>query len=240
MRRIVAALPLLLSAPCWGAVHFGLDAGAGQGDAFPLAGAARQSFDTAIAALGPASTLTFESLPVGNSTNLQPSSGVSLLLSGVDPSFNTIDTVLGLEGDSQIVGYNTTVGGTKFVRVAPSFGAGTVLASFTYSQPIQAWGAFITGLGTAAGNLFIEFVGVNGQTFNVVGSSSGGTAYFGYVDSDASIVEVRLSLRNVSGTRDIFGIDDVRSVRVPGPAAGSLLCMAGAAMACSRRRQPVA
>lgn len=238
MRRLIAAMPLLLSAPTWGAVHFGLDIGAGQGDAFPLADAARQSFDTAIASLGPASTLTFESLPVGNSTNLQPSADVSVVLSGVDSGFNTIDTVLGVVGETEIVGYNNTVGGTKFVRVAPAFGAGTALASFTYAQPIQAWGAFITGLGTAAGNLFIEFVGVNGQTFSVVGSQSGGTAYFGFVDSSASIVEVRLSLRNVSGTRDIFGIDDVRSVRVPGPFAGSLLCIAGVALAGSRRRQP--
>ena len=113
-------------------------------------------------------------------------------------------------------------------------------ATFNFNQAIEAFGTYLTGLGTANGELFVLFNDGASQSIPVVGSPSGGAKFFGFTDQGAKIVQVQLELRNViNGTRDIFSVDDVRFVLVPEPA--SLVLAVGlslGALACRRRQMP--
>lgn len=211
-------------------IFSGSDPGVGPGGARPNSDAAAAAFDAAAAALGAVNVITFESAPLGNFASLGVAPGVTAMLSGTDTDVNP--GVTNVAGDTTL-GYNTTAGGGRFVRVVPIFNIGTASLEFVFATPVQAFGAYITGLGTANGNLQFRFNDGANQSLAVGGSSNGGVRFFGFTDAGTSISSVRLELSGVSGTRDIFGVDDVRFVgagtqAVPEPGTLSL-CVAMAA-----------
>jgi hypothetical protein len=200
----------------------GIDPGAGPGDTHPNADAAAANFDAAVGGLGTLNVITFEGLPIGNFSSRQLEPGVTATLTGTASDANAgITNVL---GDSTL-GFNTTLGGTNHLRFVPTGTTSTAIARFDFTLPIDAFGMYLTGLGTASGNLHTTFFDGSSQDLAVTGSSSGGVKFFGFTDVGKKISIVSLELRGISGSRDIFGIDDLRSVMVPEPS--TLVLLAG-------------
>lgn len=224
-----AALALLLGAEQRASAAFvvitATDAGAGPGQPRPLADAAAASYDAAAGALGTTSLFTFEGLPVGNFTTLAVAPGVSVTLTNSDPS----STPAGIrnEAGSVTLGYNTTAGGSQYLRVSPLLGLQPVSATFNFAQPVNAFGAYFTGVGTASTST-VHLLLNDGTARDVIitGAPTGGATFFGFTDAGASISS--LVIQEVPGGNgiDIFGIDDVRyttAAAVPEPGSITLL-----------------
>ena len=111
--------------------------------------------------MGSLNLIDFEALSVGNFAALQVAPGVTATLSGTDVDGGIVAD--GLEfsslpgsfwGDAEVgVGYNTTTAGEQFIGFEPIFDIGTASLEFSFDFPIQAFGAYITGLGTADGGV---------------------------------------------------------------------------------------
>jgi hypothetical protein len=244
MRKLaLAAFLATLSCSAGVIVFQGNDAGAGPGSPRPQANAARDAFLAAIA--GSSSfLLDFESIPV------QYAAVINLTTMTLSQIGTTADADGGVStgatvGANATLGYNTTPGGEKFLRITPIFDIGTAGARLTFNTPVEFFGVFITGLGTAAGNLTIEFN--NGAAFAlpVQGTTTGGVNFIGFTTFGAPITYVDMVLRGVTGSRDIFALDDiitglqptyVSSGDVPEPTTLSLAGVALAGLAILRRR----
>jgi hypothetical protein len=195
----------------------GKDIGASPTDPRPNSDASAAAFDAAAGTLGSLNLIDFESLPVGNFNAIDVAPGVTVTLTNTSSDADA--GITNVPGDN-ILGYNTTAGGNQFLRTVPIFDIGTVTVDFSFAQMIQAFGLYLTGLGTANGNLNVLFDDGTSQLLPVVGNPSGGVQFFGFTDAGKNIMDVSLQLSNVVGSRDIFGIDDVRfvsSTSVPEP-----------------------
>lgn len=188
-------------------VYFGGDPGAGPGSPRPNSNATAAAFDTAASSLGVLNIINFENLPTGNFNSLTVVPGVTVTLSGT-----ANDTYPGISTDNNVIwGYNVTAGGMKHLRVVPIFHIGTASARFAFDIPIQAFGAYLTGVGTANGNLHVVFTDGGQQDLPVRGYTNGGVQFHGFTSAGSSIISVTMELREVVGSsRDIFGVDDVR------------------------------
>lgn len=101
----------------------------------------------------------------------------------------------------------------KYLGMALVFEVGTVTLDFSFDEPIQAFGTYIIGLGSANGDLVVEFADETAQSISVEGDARGGAQFFGFAAPGASISRVSLILRNVrGGSRDNYSVDDVRYV----------------------------
>lgn len=220
---------VLLAAPVQASlvVFSGADVGAGSADPRPNADAAAAAFDAAAALLGPTGLITFESAPLGSFTNLTVAPGVTM--DGTDVTSNpqtVLNAPFGLP--DQLYGYNTTPGGSQFVNLY----GGTL--TFTFASPIQAFGAYFSGLQLAGET--ITFDDGSTQTVDIpsLPISDGGIAFVGFTDAGKSIVSVQI---NVSG--DIVAVDDVRytlSNPVPEPSTLAVAGLGGLGMIAYARR----
>lgn len=204
----VAVLGLLVSPAHAGLVVFSaFDNAAGPTDPRPLSNAAAASFDAAAAAIGPASTITFESAPVGSFHNLTVAPGVSINgtdAAGVD---QTIRNTSNFPTNPALDGYNTTAGGANFVEMV----AGNLV--FTFSNPTQFFGAYFTGVQTTFFTDTITFFDGTSQSITIPGSvSAGGVAFTGFTDAGALISSIKVTAGTVGpgGAGDFIGVDDVR------------------------------
>jgi hypothetical protein len=245
LRRVLRhtmVVALLLGAAAEGSaapiLFSGSDPGVGPGGARPNSNAAAASFDAAAGLLGSASLINFEGLAVGNFASLLVAPGVTVTLSGTVGDTNAGITNV---GDTTALGYNTTTGGSQHLRFVPDFNILTTTATFAFAQPIRAFGAFFTGVGTAAGAVQLIFDDGSLQTLTVPGSPTGGVGFFGFTDAGASIASVVVTETRSSDARDVFGIDDVRAVSavsaVPEPASLTLVGIGLAALARRRYRR---
>ena len=191
---------------------YGIDPGAGPGDLRPNADGAATSFASVAGVLGPVQTIDFEDQPYGDFTSLSVYPGVTAELSGTDPGGGILPDPT--TSDPVRIGYNTTSGGEKHLGVWPEWNVGTCFLRFTFDNAIQAFGTYVTGLGTANGDLFVEYVLGGTQSIPVAGADAGGVLYFGLVEPGAAIAAITLRLNNVVSTRDIFGVDDVSFVGI--------------------------
>ncbi|MEL7503526.1 MAG: PTPA-CTERM sorting domain-containing protein [Cyanobacteria bacterium J06554_6] len=168
----------------------------------PNSAAAAADFDTAAGALGTVNIIDFEGATAGSNSLPQTINGVSISGDGfVDdrPFFNTI-------------GGNTTLGGSQYIRTVADQ---TIVFDFG-SNPVQAFGAFIGGLGTglSPGEALLQYDNGTLQTFNLsasIGTDAGGVGFFGFTDAGASINSVAFISATGSGA-DVYSIDDVRYV----------------------------
>lgn len=239
------ALGLALAMACSGAIitYEGRDAGVGPGGARPNSDLAQSNFLAAVAAATPF-TLDFESIPVqySNSINL-----TTMTLFQVGTANESNAGVTDVPGDATL-GYNTTSGGSHFLRIVPQFGIGTAGARLVFNSPVEFFGAYFTGLGTAAGSLTVEFD--NGDpagpfAYPVVGGDGGGVNFFGFTTFGAPITEVTMVLRGVTAdSRDIYSIDDITTGLegryvgdVPEPSTYMLLASGLAGFAFLRRKR---
>jgi hypothetical protein len=203
----VSAIALSASAANAVVVTFGAtDPGANSTDPHPNSNAEAAVFDTAASALGTENLITFESAPVGPFSSLTVAPGVTLTgtdYTGANQSIRNspIDT------PDALFGYNTTVGGTNFLYVNAGF------VTFTFATPIQAWGAYITGLQLDGET--VNFSDGSSQSLAIPnpGVGIGGAEFFGFTDAGKMISSIEVDTRNPSNTLgDFIGIDDVRYV----------------------------
>ena len=215
----------------------GGDTGVAAGGARPNSDAAAALFD---AAVGSFTLITFESLAVGNFAALGVAPGVTATLTNAENAFcngicGTNDTDLG---------YNTTGGGSKYVRVVPPFNsaAGATL-TFSFTTPIDAFGAYFTGTESGfPGLVNVNFNDGSSQAFNLPeNGAGGGVLFWGFTDFGASILSVSVNGGATAGSRDIFGVDDVRfrAAAVPEPGTLTLFASGVAAFLVARRRRLV-
>jgi hypothetical protein len=209
----MAGGPVAIAAP---QIFTGSDPGANSTDPRPLSNAAAAAFDTVAASLSPLSVITFESAPVGTFSSLQVAPGV--VLSGED-GVQIRDTPF--NQPESIYGYNTTPGGSHF---ASNDLLGTSLITFSFSQPISAFGAYISGVQNSGETVIFS----DGSTETVpipAGGFSGGIVFVGLIDPDSLFTRVTINVAFALGASDIVGVDDVRfpAAVVPEPSSMTLL-----------------
>lgn len=209
----VVSLHSAMAAPI---IYEAIDPAVGPGDPRPNSDNKASEFDADAGVLGDISIIDFEGLPVGNFGTLTVAPGVDVTLNGTaNEPYGGISTT-----EDVILGYNTTSGGAKHLGLCPIFNIGTASAVFDFDMPIQAFGVYLTGLGTANGNLHVLFDDGSIEDIPVAGYQLGGVQFFGFTSARTKIMSVTLELQNVvSDSRDVFGIDDVRfvesKIRVP-------------------------
>lgn len=211
-------------------IFSGHDEQAAPGAPRPNANAARSAF---LAAAGAASVVDFENQAVGSSMPLNPVPGLTITFfnQGGDTIANGSDVVLG---------YNTTPGGSLFLRSASDDQTPTEI-TFTFSTPIEFFGMFLTGPGTGLGGVRLLFSDGAAQNFLIAGSESsdGGITFFGFTDFGSPVSSVTFRVEDGNGliSDDVIGIDDLLiPAAVPEPAAFALAGM-GFAMAAFLRRK---
>ncbi len=211
MRRValsLLAIALLLARSAGAradlATFTGFDPGVAPGAPHPNSDGARMSFDAAAGLLGNLGIIDFENqTPVSPAPVLSLAPGVTYTPTNPDASSGIFDS------DDLVLGFNTTPGGTKHLRYSTSSTTDND-GTFSFATPIEAFGAYFTGVGTSGGDAFVVFNDGTSQSFQLAPSSAGGVEFFGFTDPGQSITSVAIRQRVDNG--DIFGIDDVRFV----------------------------
>ena len=245
---VAAACSLMAGTASAAPVYFyGIDPTAGQGDPHPVSSTTATAFATAAGTLsGP---ITFEALPQGYASSIALGGGVTATFAGDVNSGLSGVADIGVSGNAS--GFNTTTPGSQFLRLSSIFATGTDVTTsvtFSFAVPITAFGAYVTGLGTAAGAITVGFNDGAGQTYALVGSSTPGTLFFGITDTSAfSSISFTEVIPGASLNRDNFGFDDIVysagriSGPVPEPASWAMLVVGfGTLGAALRRRRSLA
>ena len=192
----------------------GADPGAAVSSPRPNSERVAASFDEMVRALGPVHIVTFEDLPEGPFDSLRLGPGVTASTTGTTAEGGIVRGCFTDCGTDLRRGYNVTPGGSQYLGMALVFEVGTVTLDFSFDDPIQAFGTYIIGLGSANGDLMVEFADETAQSISVEGNPRGGAQFFGFAVPGGSINSVRLILRNVmGGSRDNYSVDDVRYVQ---------------------------
>jgi hypothetical protein len=126
-------------------------------------------------------------------------------------------SITNFSGCGSLCGINTTPGGQNFL----SLRGGS--STFTFSTPIHAFGAYITGLQTdIVPQETLTFSDGSAQVINVPSSINGGGAFVGFTDFGANITSV-----TYNATGDIVALDDVQfsggTAGVPEPAIWAMM-----------------
>jgi hypothetical protein len=215
---LLAAAPLPAGAAI--TTYVGSDLAVSATDPHPNATAAAAAFDAAVPGAG---LITFE----GTSSNPIPNL-MGVTLSGVDQFGNDqfIHTAPVDPEASTEFGFNTTPGGKSYL----ANDAGT--DTFTFSTPIDAFGAYFTGVQVPVRD---SIVFSDGTTETILlpnaGSDPGSsklpttvTSFVGFTDPGKQISSVTILAGLNSGGSDWIGIDDVRFGNLPpddtGPGSG--------------------
>src|SRR5579859_2782202 len=142
----------------------------------PISALASSNFT---AATPGASVIDFESAPVGSFTSLLVAPGVTL--TGTNTSINNVPN---FPTAPTLDGYNTTPSGAEYAEIL-----GNVL-TFHFTTPVQAFGAYFSGLQS---NFFQDTVSFNDGTSQVINMPETGTSgsvgaldFVGFTDFGAS------------------------------------------------------
>jgi len=205
--------------------YTGEDLNAGPGSAHPNSAAAAASFDTAAAALGNVSTITFEGAPVGGFSSLTVAPGVTISGAEYTGANQTILNSPSFAPNPALGGFNTTPGGSEYVNML----GGTL--TFNFATPTQFFGAYLSGIQTAFFQDTVTFSDGTTQTIDVPGAgttgSNGALDFVGFTDAGKSISSVTITASNQFGADEI-GVDDVRYQSLstsPVPEPSSLMLM---------------
>ena len=167
--------------------------------------------------------ITFESLPVNvptYATNLSLDGGsVTALLAGPwTHSTSGITSTTGSNPYGRNYGFNVTPGGSHYLELDVTMSASPASVTFNFTSPIQAFGAYAGGVGTAGvlGNTVVaKFNDGSSQQYTLVGapSANGGMMFFGFTDPGAQIMSVTIEEAGSFGfIDDSFSLDDIRYV----------------------------
>ncbi len=227
MRRKWSLLivPILLASwPACGAINYfyGLDASVNSAAALPNSNAAAAAFDAAAGPLGTLNLITFEAQPVNvpvYATSLSLGGGVTALLAGPwTHSTSGITSATGSNPYGRNYGFNVTPGGSHYLELDVTNSASPASVTINFPSPIQAFGAYAGGVGTAgvAGNSIVaKFNDGSSQQYTLVGapSANGGMMFFGFTDPGAQITSVTIEEAGSFGIiDDSFSLDDIRYV----------------------------
>ncbi|MEM1185250.1 MAG: hypothetical protein AAGI53_09645 [Planctomycetota bacterium] len=221
-----AALVLSTAALAAPTVFSGLDAAAMPGSSTPNSNQAQASF---LEATGASIVVDYESLATIRSSTLSVAPGVS-----VEGSFD----FLHVENRFSDAFNGFATSGSQYLW-ANSAGAGQSRSfTFEFDEAINAFGTFVTGLGTAGGSVItVTYEDGSVHTMHVNGSTAGGKLFFGFHDEDASITSLTFTQDN---SADAFAFDDtllaLATTAVPLPTASGL-GLAGLAFIANRRRR---
>lgn len=198
--------------------------------------AAHAAFVAAAAGIGSIATLTFETSPLGSFTNLAVAPGVTM--NGTD-SFGTPQTIRNTSNfpaAPSLDGTNTTSGGSHFVEMV----GGNLV--FTFTNPVQFFGAYLTGIQTNFFSDRITFNDGSAQSFTLAGTGTssgvGETAFFGFTDAGRSITSITITTGDAN-SGDFIGVDDVsyQVAAVPEPTTLTLLGLGLAGVIARHRRR---
>jgi hypothetical protein len=198
-------------------VFSGYDQGAGPSSARPHADAAAAAFDLAT---GPLGLITFEALDLGAVIGIEIAPGVYVSAGNfvLAPAIVTAPLAGCIPSGC---GYNTTVGGEKFLEGA----SGTL--TFLFDTPIDAFGFSLLGAQLATNTLIIDGSGQSIPLPPFV--MDGGSAFVGFANVGHPFASITLTLFVDSiFSGDIVGIDDIRfgtanAHAVPEPGTAALL-----------------
>jgi hypothetical protein len=192
----------------------------------PNSQAAETNFKTAAGVLGTITTINFETVPVNVptfQTSLALGNGVTATLTGTftQPTTGVTATV----GDSS-VGFNTTSGGSRYLEIDINSAPSPANVRIDFPQPIQAFGAYVGGIGTGSGAVDVTFFDGATQSIPIatpLGAPGGGMHYVGFTDPGASIVSVTFREVGVppSSIDDSYSIDDISYVVNPNATAAA-------------------
>jgi len=218
----------------------GNDSGAGFGVAHPSSDAAQASFAAAAGLLGSGGLITFESTALGTIPNGVPfnlGAGVTVTLNNNDPTCcSSGNTGISNDNTNNVLGFNITAGGSRFLRVAPMFDGGTVTAVFNFAIPIVAFGAYFTGTETTVdGTYTIIFNDGSAQSLPLTKNAVAGTQFFGFTDVGMTIASVTINEAGPFSSRDIWGLDNLQFTSVPEPGAIPLFPLFVPALALAAR-----
>lgn len=212
-------------------IYSGYDAAATSNATKPNSDVAHAAFLAAIAGLQDTFTQTFEGGPTGQLASYDLGGGGTMTGSDLSKKPQVIRTAI--QCQYALCGGNTTTGGKTYL----SINGGTV--TFTFADPIQAFGAYFTG--PQLPGLKLTFNDGSSQVIDVPGQF--GADFVGFTDFGKSISQVTFD-----GTHDTMAMDDITfslaSVSgVPEPAAWATMIagfgLVGATLR-SRRRSPFA
>ena len=211
--RALPVLALLLSAAFTAAASpitfTGQDNNVQPGGSHPNASAAAAAFDTAAAAIGPESVITFESAPLGSFSSLNVAPGVTVTGTNYSGGNQQILNAPDFPGFPPVGGYNTTTGGSQYADMQ----GGTLI--FTFTNPTQFFGVYLTGIQTNFFQDTITFSDGTSETIDAPGvgttSSVGALDFVGFTDAGKSISSVTITASQAGvGGYDAIGVDDVR------------------------------
>jgi hypothetical protein len=157
-------------------------------------------FDAAASAVGTNNLINFETVPLGIFNSLSVAPGVMATLINNDGGRISSEP-------NTVYGYNTTNGGSQFLQFRPTFGIATASLNFNFVEPIQGFGAYFTGLGTAAGKLNVILNNDTNQQLLVTGSPFGGSQFWGFISPGSLISNISLSLSGVTSLETIYKVN---------------------------------
>ncbi|MCA1685912.1 MAG: hypothetical protein LC745_07965 [Planctomycetia bacterium] len=132
-------------------------------------------------------------------------------------------------------GFSVSSPNGPFLRLTPDATNPSVTAStatFTFGTPVQAFGVYLTGLGTSSGSFELRVYdgGPLGYTPHVIqGDPLGGAQFVGFTEPGAGVTRVDFQMTGFSPThRDIVGFDGIGFVTaVPEPSTFVLVTIGG-------------
>lgn len=190
----------------------------------PNSDAAAVAWTDAAALLGPITTHTFEDEE--STADMESYTfGGQLSVSG---GFFRVRSTNGGATD----GYNTTLGGAKYIRTSGvGNGLDPLVYTLAFSQPVRAFGFYLTGVGNRfGGSISLRFDAEGSQVLPMVNAHPlGGAQYMGFTAPLGAINSVSIYLDECPTIANAarFSFDDVAFVTVPAPAGLSLLALAG-------------
>ncbi len=220
---------ILATAPAQAAVvvYSGYDASGSNINNKPNADAARDAYLAATAGVGESFLATFEGAPLGQFPVVDLGHGGTITSVDLSGKPQVIRNALLCQGN--LCGYNTTPGGKNYL----SLNGGTV--TFSFADPIAAFGAFFTGpqfLG-----LQLTFSDGGQQVVDVPGFF--GADFVGFTDFGKSISQVTFN-----ATHDTMAMDDIyftlappAGVGVPEPATWAMMILGFSLVGVTLRRR---
>ena len=169
----------------------GEDLNAGPGGPFTNSDAAAANFDAAASLISPEGIINFESAPLGPFSSLTAANGVTI--TGTDLNGNNlyVSNTPNFPSSPQLDGFNTTPGGANYVELM----AGTL--TFNFANPVQYFGAYLTGI---QANFFQDTITFNDgstETINVPNAntdgSDGATDFVGFTDAGTAISSITIT-----------------------------------------------